>query len=322
MTTPNPIALKLARNSARMAAVDDRFAEWAAGTGFGIRTGTVNTRRLQTYLEEENDALCAHLYGLDPDDLTVLYETFDHKRPQRYAGRLRRVTALHLRIGAYVAAGRELHDMVQPDPNPAPRCRLQGPLVSDPALTHGPPGRAGLCDRCRANYWTGPSLRANCRAIIDAWTEDEDPDMTQLGMFEEAPKPQSRPTMTDFEAWLSEPCDGLVGSPLWGVWQAAMELAASGLMDIPDIMGLPIRALDAGYAIPQMVEAYHLRPPELPRCPRCGAEDHSGSVWKHACSACGLRWRARAVLIAELDATGDKHHFIQDDGLSAGGIVR
>lgn len=316
MSAPNPIAAKLVHNSARMAAVNDRFSEWAAGCG--VRTATVNHPKQQRYLEEENDALAAHLYGLDPDDLDVLFETFDHKRPRRYAERKRRVAAHWLRIAAHVEAGRDLVDLVRAA-DPKPRCRLVGPLDK---RGHGNPIRHGLCHACLSLYWRGPTLAQNCRKIIDRWEDTGDPEMVQEGMFGEPRRSQSRPAMADFEAWLEEPCEGLVGSPLWGIWRAAMELRASGLMGTDRIFALPVRCLEHGYAIPELVEAYYLRPVSRARCPRCGQEAPEEQIWNHKCAACGFAWRPQVVPHAELDATGDKHLFVLDGGASSWAAVR
>ena len=61
----------------RLAAVDDRFAEWAAEVG--VPVGSVRDEAEKTDLVCELDACVAHLYGLDESDLAVIYETF-HER--------------------------------------------------------------------------------------------------------------------------------------------------------------------------------------------------------------------------------------------------
>lgn len=70
----------------RLAAVDDRFAEWAAEVG--VPVGSANDEATKQDLIHELDACVAHLYGLDEDDLEVIYTTFDEKRPDRYLDRL------------------------------------------------------------------------------------------------------------------------------------------------------------------------------------------------------------------------------------------
>ena len=67
----------------RLAAVDDRFADWAAAVG--VPVGSARDPVTKADLICELDACAAHLYGLDEDDLAVIYGTFDAKRPDRYA---------------------------------------------------------------------------------------------------------------------------------------------------------------------------------------------------------------------------------------------
>ena len=66
----------------RLAAVDERFADWAAEVG--VPVGSANDEATKTDLIHELDACVAHLYGLDENDLEVIYTTFDEKRPDRY----------------------------------------------------------------------------------------------------------------------------------------------------------------------------------------------------------------------------------------------
>lgn len=81
----HPVRVRAARISGRLAAVDERFAEWAAEVG--VPVGSANDPDVKQALIHELDACVAHLYGLDEDDLAVIYQTFDHKDPQRYAER-------------------------------------------------------------------------------------------------------------------------------------------------------------------------------------------------------------------------------------------
>ena len=60
--------------SGRLAAVDGRFAEWAAEVG--VPVGSVSHDALKRDLICELDACAAHLYGLDERDLAILYGTF------------------------------------------------------------------------------------------------------------------------------------------------------------------------------------------------------------------------------------------------------
>ena len=54
--------------------MDDRYAEWAAE--IGVEVGSVTDDETKQDLICELDACVAHLYGLDEDDLAVIYETF------------------------------------------------------------------------------------------------------------------------------------------------------------------------------------------------------------------------------------------------------
>jgi hypothetical protein len=62
--------------SVRLAAVDDRFSEWA--TEVGVPVASVEDAQ-RDELFAELDAAVATLYGLDADDLRVIYGTF-HER--------------------------------------------------------------------------------------------------------------------------------------------------------------------------------------------------------------------------------------------------
>ncbi len=79
----HPVRDRVVEIAGRLAAVDDRFAEWAAAVG--VPVGSANDPQTKADLICELDACVALLYGLDPDDLAVLYRTFDAKRPDRYA---------------------------------------------------------------------------------------------------------------------------------------------------------------------------------------------------------------------------------------------
>ena len=90
LTIPDPgledtVRARVVEIAGRLAAVDDRFAEWAAEVG--VPVGSANDPVIKQDLIHELDACVAHLYGLDEDDLAVIYETFDHKDPNRYAER-------------------------------------------------------------------------------------------------------------------------------------------------------------------------------------------------------------------------------------------
>ena len=70
----DPIAARVVEIAGRLAAVDDRFAEWAAA--LGVPVGSVADEATKHDLVSELDACVAHLYGLDESDLAVIYETF------------------------------------------------------------------------------------------------------------------------------------------------------------------------------------------------------------------------------------------------------
>jgi len=63
--------------SGRLAAADDRFAEWADAVG--VEFGPLEPTRKQGMIEEL-DAVVAKLYGLTPDQLAHVFDTF-HEWP-------------------------------------------------------------------------------------------------------------------------------------------------------------------------------------------------------------------------------------------------
>jgi len=72
----NSMALHVAEIAGRLAAIDDRFSDWAAEVG--VPVGSVTSDVDKDDLIAELDAVGAYLYGLDEDDLEVIYTTF-HK---------------------------------------------------------------------------------------------------------------------------------------------------------------------------------------------------------------------------------------------------
>ncbi len=70
----DPIRDRVVEIAGRLAAVDERFAEWAAEVG--VPVGSANDETIKQDLICELDACVALLYGLDEDDLAVIYETF------------------------------------------------------------------------------------------------------------------------------------------------------------------------------------------------------------------------------------------------------
>ena len=70
----DPVARRVVEIAGRLAAVDVRFAEWAEEVG--VTVGSATDEAAKEDLICELDACVAHLYGLDEDDLAVVYETF------------------------------------------------------------------------------------------------------------------------------------------------------------------------------------------------------------------------------------------------------
>jgi len=61
--------------SGQLAAVDNRYREWAEAVGVSVGSVTGDEK---PDLLVELDACVAHLFGLDEDDLRHLYATFHH----------------------------------------------------------------------------------------------------------------------------------------------------------------------------------------------------------------------------------------------------
>ena len=70
----HPVRDRVVEIAGRLAAMDERFAQWAAEVG--VPVGSANDEETKQNLICELDACVAHLYGLDEDDLAVIYETF------------------------------------------------------------------------------------------------------------------------------------------------------------------------------------------------------------------------------------------------------
>lgn len=70
----DPVRDRVVEIAGRLAAVDERYAEWAADVG--VPVGSANDPDAKAELIHELDACVAHLYGLDESDLAVIYETF------------------------------------------------------------------------------------------------------------------------------------------------------------------------------------------------------------------------------------------------------
>jgi hypothetical protein len=69
----DPIRRTVELIAGRLAAVDDRFTEWADAVG--VEVGSV-TDAERPQLLARLDAAVAHLYGLTEGDLKVIFETF------------------------------------------------------------------------------------------------------------------------------------------------------------------------------------------------------------------------------------------------------
>ena len=91
----HPVRDRVVEISARLAAQDDRFSEWAAEVG--VPVGSVDTGGGGAWLLAELDACVAHLYGLDEDDIAVVYDTFG--RPGQWDERRDAVLVCFRRIG-------------------------------------------------------------------------------------------------------------------------------------------------------------------------------------------------------------------------------
>lgn len=70
----DPLRLRVIEIAGRLAAVDARYAEWAAAVGVGV--GTVTDVAEKDDLIAELDALVAILYGLEESQLRHLFQTF------------------------------------------------------------------------------------------------------------------------------------------------------------------------------------------------------------------------------------------------------
>jgi hypothetical protein len=88
-TRDHPLRLRVVELSGRLAAVDERFGEWAEAVGVPVGTLTDDNPEEKDAAIAELDALSALLYGLDWDDVTHIFETFH--RGWDYTERLAKV---------------------------------------------------------------------------------------------------------------------------------------------------------------------------------------------------------------------------------------
>lgn len=70
----NPVGARVVQIAGRLAAVDDRYADWAAEVGVAV--GSVKSHVEKDELVSELDALVALLYGLTEDQVEHVYATF------------------------------------------------------------------------------------------------------------------------------------------------------------------------------------------------------------------------------------------------------
>ena len=82
---------KLIENSARLAAVDARYTDWAKAVS--VKVGSVKSDTEKDSLIAENDALVAHLYGLTRAQLEHVFKTFH--RGWDYTPRLEKVLSFY-----------------------------------------------------------------------------------------------------------------------------------------------------------------------------------------------------------------------------------
>ena len=85
------LCTRLVENSGRLAAIDERFTDWAKE--IGVKVGSVKSETEKDLLIAENDALVAHMYGLTRAQLEHVFKTFH--RGWDYAPRLEKVLSFY-----------------------------------------------------------------------------------------------------------------------------------------------------------------------------------------------------------------------------------
>jgi hypothetical protein len=99
----NLLRRRVVENAGRLAAVDQRYAGWAAEVG--VPVGSVTDQATKDDLIAELDALVAHLYGLDKSDVEHIFTTF-----QRGWGYQTRLAAVLAHYDRWAAGLRETDD--------------------------------------------------------------------------------------------------------------------------------------------------------------------------------------------------------------------
>ncbi|MBI4306887.1 MAG: hypothetical protein HY678_11265 [Chloroflexi bacterium] len=74
LDSSEPLRRRVEEVAGRLAAVDERYAEWASVVG--VKVASVKSESERQGLIYEIDALIAKLYGLDESDIRVIFETF------------------------------------------------------------------------------------------------------------------------------------------------------------------------------------------------------------------------------------------------------
>lgn len=92
----SPLHLRAIEIAGRLAAVDERYTEWAAEVG--VPVGSANDPTVKNDLIAELDAVVSHLYGLSREQVQIIFETFH--RGWDYAPRLAAVLAHYDRWAA------------------------------------------------------------------------------------------------------------------------------------------------------------------------------------------------------------------------------
>jgi len=93
LSPESPVAARVVEVTGRLAAVDDRYTEWAAEVG--VPVGSVTTKSAKDDLTAELDAVVSLLYGLSEDQIEHIFATFH--RGWDYQSRLEAVLTHYAR---------------------------------------------------------------------------------------------------------------------------------------------------------------------------------------------------------------------------------